>query len=326
MLSLFSGIGGIDLAAQWAAIETVAFCESEPFCQKVLRKNFGQDIVIFDDVRTLTAESLRARGIDPESISLVGGGFPCQDVSEAGQGAGIEGERSGLWRHMSRIIGEIAPTWVLVENVRGLRTRGIDRVISDLEGEGYTVAPPCVVGAWSVGAPHRRSRVFIVAYAGRRSSDSGAERTGWETWADFGGSGTRAAMADADGSERRAPAEGRNDLDRSDAGREEAASGLVVCGEALAHASREQFDRGVHPRRGWDGFANLRWHARPGEAQHEWEAPRLIESGMGNSVDGLPRWVAGRGRVAKLKALGNSVVPAQVYPILKAIADYEFQA
>lgn len=163
MLSLFSGIGGMDLAAKWAGIETVAFCEIEPFCQKVLRKNFGKDIVLFDDVRELTAESLRERGISPESISVVAGGFPCQDVSGAGRRAGIDGARSGLWREMFRLVCELRPRFVIVENTTGLLERGMGRVLGDLASVGFD-AEWSVLSACAVGAPHPRERVFIVAY------------------------------------------------------------------------------------------------------------------------------------------------------------------
>lgn len=161
MLSLFAGIGGMDLAAQWAGIETVAFCEIEPFCQKVLRKNFGADIVIFDDVRKLTAESLRERGV--RRVDIICGGFPCQDVSSAGKRAGIEGERSGLWSEYFRIICELRPRYIVIENVTGLLDRGIGRVLRDLAARGFD-AEWQVLSACAVGAPHARERVFIVAY------------------------------------------------------------------------------------------------------------------------------------------------------------------
>ena len=161
VLDLFSGIGGFGLAGRMVGgFDTVAFCEIDPFCRAVLAKHWPE-VPIFDDVKTLTVELLRSSGID--DVDLITGGFPCQDISCAGKGAGIErGERSGLWREMFRLIKELLPRWVLGENVPALRTRGADIVIADLEAAGYAVWP-VVVGAWAVGAPHKRDRAWIVA-------------------------------------------------------------------------------------------------------------------------------------------------------------------
>lgn len=175
MLSLFSGIGGLDIAAGWAGIETVAFCENEPYAASVLKKRFP-GVPIYGDVRTVTAERLRADGIG--RIDIVGGGFPCQDVSCAGKQKGFiddNGEitRSGLWWEMLRVVKEIRPRWVLAENVRNLLSivdvsgrRGgtFGRILSDLAENGYHAAWFCY-GAADVGAPHQRDRVFVVAHA-----------------------------------------------------------------------------------------------------------------------------------------------------------------
>lgn len=155
-IDLFSGIGGFALGMRMAGFPPpISFCEIEPFCRKVLAKHWPE-VPCHEDIKKFSAVDLR--GID-----LVAGGFPCQDVSCAGKGKGVEhGERSGLWREMFRIIQECMPRWVLAENVPALRTRGADLVIADLEAAGYSVWP-IVVGAWSVGAPHKRDRVWIVA-------------------------------------------------------------------------------------------------------------------------------------------------------------------
>jgi DNA (cytosine-5)-methyltransferase 1 len=157
ILDLFSGIGGFALGMEMAGFPPpVAFCEIEPFCRQVLAKHWPE-VPYHEDVTKLSADAVRP-------IDLVCGGFPCQDISCAGKGLGVEhGERSGLWREMFRLIGELMPRWVLVENVPALRTRGADRVIADLETLGYTVWP-IVVGAWAVGAPHKRDRAWIVAH------------------------------------------------------------------------------------------------------------------------------------------------------------------
>lgn len=163
-LSLFSGIGGIDLACDWVGIETVAFCEREPFCQKVLAKHWP-DKPIYDDVCTLTKERLKADGIigSGRTIDLIHGGFPCQPHSIAGDRKGRDDEKD-LWPDMFRIIREIKPRWVVGENVANFANTELERTCSDMENEGYEtqafIIPACGVGAW-----HRRKRTFIVAHS-----------------------------------------------------------------------------------------------------------------------------------------------------------------
>jgi DNA (cytosine-5)-methyltransferase 1 len=161
-LSLFSGIGGLDLAAEMAGIETAAFCEIEPFPVEVLKKRFP-GVPIFEDVRQLTAEVIRDRtGMGTsQSIDIIHGGFPCQDLSQAGKQRGLEGERSGLWFEMLRVISEFRPSYVVAENVRGAVNLALDTVYSGLVGEGYKVYP-YVIPASAVGAPHQRERLFVV--------------------------------------------------------------------------------------------------------------------------------------------------------------------
>ncbi len=159
VLDLFSGIGGLSLGLHWAGMRTAAFCESDPFARSVLRRHWP-GVPVYDDIRTLTAARLRDDGVPPPW--LVCGGFPCQDVSLAGRGAGIEGARTGLWSHMARLVAECRLRWVVAENVPGLRGRGADRVLHDLESAGYACWP-LVVGAVHAGAPHRRARVWLVA-------------------------------------------------------------------------------------------------------------------------------------------------------------------
>ena len=166
LLDLFSGIGGFSLAAEWVwgdELEIVGFCEIEKYCQKVLQKNFP-GVPIYEDITKLN-------GKDFKDIDLLTGGFPCQDISIAGKGAGIEGSRSGLWFEMWRIISEIRPRFALIENVPMLTIRGGTRVISDLAEIGYD-AEWQVIGADDVGAWHRRKRIWIVAYPGNGSDSA----------------------------------------------------------------------------------------------------------------------------------------------------------
>lgn len=158
--SLFAGIGGMDLGLERAGWECKWQVEIDPFCRKVLAKHWPS-VPRHDDVRTFPPDSGDWR------VDLIAGGFPCQDVSLAGKGAGLEGERSGLWFEYSRIIRELRPRYVLVENTPGLLVRGFDRVLGELASLGYD-AEWASIPAAAVGAPHLRDRVFIVAHADRQ--------------------------------------------------------------------------------------------------------------------------------------------------------------
>ena len=162
VLDLFSGIGGFSLGLERAGMQTVAFCEIEPYPRAVLRKHWP-NVPCYDDIRTLTADRLRADGIVSDVIC---GGFPCQDISVAGGGAGInEDTRSGLWSEYARLVGEIRPKFIIVENVSALLGRGLDRVLRDLAQIGYDAEWHCIPAS-ALGAPHRRDRIWIVAYPG----------------------------------------------------------------------------------------------------------------------------------------------------------------
>jgi DNA (cytosine-5)-methyltransferase 1 len=153
--SLFSGIGGLELGLERAGMKTVWQVECDPYAQKVLAKHWPV-VERFGDVRDVGAHNL-------SPVDLVCGGFPCQDISSAGLRAGIAGERSGLWSQFRRLICELRPGLVIVENVSALLVRGIERVLGDMAELGldaeWSVLPAC-----AVGAPHERERVFIVAY------------------------------------------------------------------------------------------------------------------------------------------------------------------
>ena len=153
-LSLFTGIGGLDLAAEMAGIKTAAFCEIESYPISILEKRYP-GIPIYNDIRQLKGSDFNDR------IDVIHGGFPCQDLSIAGKQAGLEGERSGLWFEMLRVISELRPRYVVAENVRGAVNLALDTVYSGLVGEGYKVYP-YVIPASAVGAPHQRERLFVV--------------------------------------------------------------------------------------------------------------------------------------------------------------------
>lgn len=161
-ISLFSGVGMTDIAAERLGFTTIATAEIDPFCRRVLTTRFP-DAWHFNDVRQVRSEHFKTTG--PLGIKrplLVSGGFPCQDVSSAGTALGLAGARSGLWVEFLRVIKEFRPEYALIENSTLLRTRGLARILHDLAGIGYNAKWDCIPAA-AVGAPHLRDRIFIVA-------------------------------------------------------------------------------------------------------------------------------------------------------------------
>jgi DNA (cytosine-5)-methyltransferase 1 len=174
--SLFAGIGGFDLGFERAGFEIRWQVEIDPFARAVLAKHWP-DVRRYEDVRSVhhyASCQFRPEFDGPcddhvEEVDVLCGGFPCQDISPAGPRVGIDGARSGLWRDFARLVGELRPRYVVVENSAALLVRGMGRVVGDLAALGYD-AEWDVVSACAVGAPHTRERVFLVAYpAGRRT-------------------------------------------------------------------------------------------------------------------------------------------------------------
>ncbi len=153
--SLFAGIGGMDLGLERAGMTCKWQVEIDPFCNKILEKHWPH-VKRYGDIRTIDGDRL-------ERVDCIAGGFPCQDLSNAGKRAGIWGERSGLWGEYARLIGKVRPRFVLIENVPGLLDGGITRVLRDLAQCGYD-AEWRMLRASEFGAPHSRERLFIVAY------------------------------------------------------------------------------------------------------------------------------------------------------------------
>ena len=321
-LSLFTGIGGIDLAAEMAGFRTVGQVEIDDYCNRVLEYHWP-NVPRWRDVKDVTAESFERRtGIKPGTLAVLSGGFPCQPVSCAGKRKGDADER-WLWDEMLRVICEIRPRWVVAENVRGLLSaqaisdgrKLFGRILRDLAQNGYRVGWLCY-GAGDVGAPHKRERVFIVAYSqelrGRGRADKQCpvrrelvqgEQTGDQVGdkAKRCGSGCGEDVADTEGRQSR---------------QQETRDGRGgVCGRSKEVGNPgSDTERTAQPGLGRVlnefpcGVDGTKWPAGPGP-QHPWEPPR-IATGV-------------KDRVAKLKALGNAVVPAQAYPIFKAIRETE---
>ena len=277
--SLFSGIGGLDLGLEWAGVgHTVWQVERDPFCRSVLERHWP-NAKRFDDVRTVGAHNL-------EPADVICGGFPCQDISYAGKGLGLAGERSGLWYEFARIVGEMGPRFVVVENVAALITRGIGDVLGTLSDLGYD-AQWRTIRASDVGAPHRRERIFIVAHSHKLGSQG--ERIGGIF------DGERTAFGhDVDGCRG---SQGLGNADKLDGNHGRHGASVNGGERAESEAVREQ--RIAQPRmgRGAHGIPTRvdRWPAGPGQTQHEWEPPRTVD--------------AATNRSAKLRALGNAVVP-----------------
>ena len=279
-LDLFSGIGGFSLGLESTGhFETVAFCEIEEFPRKVLRKHWP-DVPCYEDVRDVGAERLVADGIG--RIDIVTGGFPCQDISLAGNREGLSGERSGLWSELFRVITQVQPRWAIVENVPGLRTLGADAVLADLAGAGYS-AWPLVVGAVHAGASHRRQRVWIVAKAKR--VERGQEHC---ACGDEGGDGV---------SQRQESAGWPGEPSQSGIATDAHRTGLQ--GSGRTRQGRRQLAAASHP--GWD------WS----------QAPEPVLRGMD---DGLPCGMDRRKRLTALgnavvpqivAAIGRAIIAAE---------------
>ncbi|OMP29436.1 DNA (cytosine-5-)-methyltransferase [Bacillus sp. I-2] len=307
-IELFAGIGGIALAAEWAGIETVAFCEREPYCQKLLNQNFP-NVPVFDDVRTLNRQLLEDEGvIEPNgTIDIISGGFPCQPYSIAGKRRGTEDDRD-LWPEMFRIIKELRPTWVVGENVANFANMELDRTVLDLESAGYKVQT-FLIPAVAVEAPHERMRTFVVAHAdsfGRNNGRNNREKRFISS--DIGrqlekGDTKRNGRINRSGEICSVLSDTDNDQSYN-----------------VAHAKNEgdvRRDRFISDN---DRPSNKRRDYRNREKTNDGGQWWAAEPDVGRVAHGVPN------RVDRIKGLGNAVVPQQIYPIFKAIVDISNRA
>lgn len=285
--SLFSGIpvGGLEMGLERAGLGPVLWqAESDPYCQRVLAKRWPE-AKRYDDVRDINGET--------ERVDLICGGFPCTDISNAGKRAGMAGEHSGLWREYARIIRELRPRVVVVENVSALLGRGFGDVLGDMAACGYDAQWDCIPAA-AVGAPHRRDRVFIIAYAngdGLRAESKQQPRVGVP--AEPHAHVTARVVADANGCRRQ--------------GSDEILAGQPVphgcCeGVAVADTIRSRCEA-LHPsvadadssRQLQQGGVVGDLRRRPG---HGGEEPRFqwsVEPDVGGTLDGVPTRLDGGG-------------------------------
>jgi DNA (cytosine-5)-methyltransferase 1 len=300
--SLFSGIGGFELGFERAGMRVSWQVEQDAYCRAVLAHHFP-DAARYEDVREVGIDNLAP-------VDLICGGFPCQDLSSAGRGAGIDGARSGLWSEFARIVRELRPRYVVVENVPALLTgkgkrwdRGpIGRVLGDLAETRYDAEWACL-SAREFGAPHLRKRVWIVAYPARDAeAGAAAESRAERQRARAGGQRSRAEdLADTD-TERQQGRAGK----LGSPGRGELEDGRGAGGE-LSDAEGPGREARSSDRLGEDQPAE--GPSRPGW----WSA----EPAVGRVANGVPH------RVDRLAALGNALVPQIAEWIGRRILEYE---
>lgn len=304
-LSLFSGIGGLDLAAEAAGFTTVGQCEWADYPTKILEKHWP-DVPRWRDIRTLTGESFYEQtGL--HAVDLVSGGFPCQPFSTAGKRRGKKDDRY-LWPEMLRVLREIRPRWVVGENVAGIVNLALDQVLADLEDAGYS-GQAFIVPACAVDAPHRRDRVAIIAY-------TYFERCERDERPAFKSQDLCKDVPDTDGTELQGCEQSRSPA--GDGWRQETCGPACELGEAVSYA-----DNGCGAVRR-DGELPAAYEAEGGRRDNGRRAEEYVtrewwpaEPGVGRVVNGLPH------RVDRIKCLGNAVVPQQFYPFFAAIAEIE---
>ena len=282
-LALFAGAGGGILGGHLLGWRTVCAVEWEPYAACVLaaRQNDGilPPFPIWDDIQTFDGRPWR--GI----VDVVSGGFPCQDISAAGRGAGIEGERSGMWREMARVVGEVRPRYVYIENSPMLTARGGARVIADLTAIGYD-AQWDVMGAADVGAPHQRDRIWIVGEMGYSNDDGQiASKVGAGTTK----RGDTSAPWKIKACQSKRPGEQHEKMAYTSMPR------LLSCNQPAFRPEQRELEKQAWGSRN-EFRANLEWPPEPN---------------MGRVVDGMAA------RVDRLKAIGNGQVPAVAATIFK---------
>jgi len=313
-LDLFSGIGGFSLGLESAGlVQTVAFCDFDKYCQQILKKNFP-DVHIYGDVKELNYDKLKTDGID--TIDIITGGYPCQPFSVAGSQKGEQDSRH-VWPEMFRLIQELRPTWVIGENVGGHIKLGLDTVLENLESEDYSTRT-FSISASSIGANHKRERVWVVANSRRSSGreQSSGDKESFGLWSfetserstntsETAGSSERAeTMADTESQGGREPGH----VDKEKRNKQSSATQSQSCSSDVADTNSK---RGCLRKTGCKNAKDVGQSSRGEETLGWWD----VEPDVGRVAHGVPQ------RVDRLKCLGNSVVPQIPFLIGLAIKE-----
>ena len=314
-LSLFSGIGGLDLAAEWAGFKTVGQCEWADYPRAVLEKHWP-GLPRWRDIRTLTKESFYEQtGL--ETVTVLSGGFPCQPFSTAGKRRGKEDDRY-LWPEMLRVIQEIRPCWVVGENVAGIVTLALDTVLSDLESIGYA-CQAVIIPACAVDAPHRRDRCAIVGYTEHNGSSPAkipgcTEKAGRDKQEgqNTTGESERAGVRGDDEAVADTNANGRAWFGIQSAERCDCNKKHFIITEScpVSNTDNQRLQIPRHKPR----FQKIQ-PENGAELGSWWPA----EPDVGRVAHGVPA------RVDRLRCLGNAVVPQQFYPVFEGIVRIELE-
>ena len=338
--SLFSGIGGFDLAAHWAGIDTVFACAIDEWNREVLKKRFP-NTTIYKNIKEVNFEQYRG------TADIISGGFPCQPFSLAGKRAGTKDDRY-LWGEMFRVVREVEPTWVIAENVRGLTTieggSTFETVCDDLEVSGYEVQP-FIIPALSVGAPHQRERLWIVAHrdrVGRNESKhecgNFSEQVSQAPSGQF--SGTVCLL---DGDSANTEGIGLNGRGKRQHGwgidrerlvcedksndRDEIRSETSSCNIDTSNTTDSQIQGLEGSRVPQLQRPRITEHYRRQEWSENWpEALARIygmDDGLPGGVDRLNERYKDRSRKNRIKAMGNAIVPQVAYQIFQTIREVE---
>ena len=298
-LDLFSGIGGFALAAKWNGYRTVGFCDNEPYAQAVLKKHWPE-VPCHKDIREVRGELYAG-------VTLLTGGFPCQPFSVAGKQRGKDDNRY-LWPEMCRVIREARPAWIIGENVAGIVNLALDQVHTDLEAEGYEVES-IIIPACAVDAPHRRDRVWIIANInGLRSQKQGAEQQA-------GGAGQ---LLETQQSKPSAVADSKSVGLQGSRSIWEAEGQAGLCGGERGNKELGDVANSISQRR-CGGNPEGEYAEDVGQSPgHPWHNPGgvatwLPEPDVGRVAHGVPN------RVAKLRGLGNAIVPQVAAEIIRNI-------